>query len=284
MFIVNSNASIISNITSQNVLDLYATGSLGLNFFTGQDSDTNTMVNAVGRYYLSGTRITTQLDAAGRAANLLGITTSTFKQYGLSADGSTVPGLDSSDSSSPPGYAATATTGLSWISVQHKGVINTDGGGYFTGGNVGKAIDASTVSGASSSLAGAIAYIAPSDSAKLIYGTSEGPIAFNGQVPWVGGTFPCTGHFNTNGVMAGAYTFWTYERLYTLDSSTSFQVNCFGPALITAIQYEITHLSGWGKFYNPNCSATPNYSPTAVLESQMNVYRNADGGDVFLNP
>jgi len=34
--------------------------------------------------------------------------------------------------------------------------------------------------------------------------------------------------------------------------------------LISAIQYEITHSA----------------ITTAVLESQMNVYRNADGGDV----
>ena len=65
----------------------------------------------------------------------------------------------------------------------------------------------------------------------------------------------------------GSYTFWSYERLYASpsDSSSSFIVGTFGPGLIAGLQYEITN-------------STP---LTAVLESQMNVYRNADGGDVL---
>jgi hypothetical protein len=255
-FIVDGNAQTISNITADNFFDLFGPGTLPLNYFTGHAADSNTSVYAVGRYNLSGTRASSVVDFGGSFLKNL-------SQYALSADGSTTPGLASTDTASPP------TGGNQWLTA---GANN----GYYSGGNVGKAIHAASVNGAPA----AVAYIAFSDSAKLT-GTLtnfEGPISWQGQVPWIGGTFPNAGGWNTNAIINGAYNLWTYERMYILpgDEGNAF-INEFGQALISAIQYEIIH--------TPTAYGTDaNNNPTALLESEMNVYRTGDGGDVSLIP
>ena len=246
-YVINGTAASIKNVTSQNFQDLFHTGGLPLCFFTGNSSDFGTTVTPVGRYNLSGTRITAILDSGAKL-------TQSLHQYALSDNGTTTPGLASTDTAAPP------SDGTQWLSVGNNG--------YFSGGNVGKAIHASSVNSAPP----AIAYLGLADASSKLTATgggaaaSEGPVAFNGQAPWVGGTYP-SGNWNLSGVENGSYTFWSYERLYASpsDSSSSFIVGTFGPGLIAGLQYEITN-------------STP---LTAVLESQMNVYRNADGGDVL---
>lgn len=220
---------------------------------------------AVGRYNLSGTRGSTVSDWGYSLLQNL-------HQYGLSADGSTTPGLASTDTLAPP------ATGNQWLSVANNG--------YFTGGNVGFAMHDASVNGAPA----AIAYIGWADSSKMT-GTAtnfEGPISFQGQVPWVGGTFPNTGYYDTNAVINGSYIMWNYERMYQgqnvangtqtaiagLQSSAVF-VQAFATDLIEAVQYEIQNPAHYSKFGGRAL-------PTAVNLSQMNVYRNAgDGGDVI---
>jgi hypothetical protein len=253
-FVVDGNAQSISNITADNFFDLYGPGQLNLNYFTGKAADSNTLVNAVGRYNLSGTRATSVVDFGGSFLNNL-------NQYALSDNGTTTPGLASTDPNPPP------TDGNQWVAVTNNG--------YYSGGNVGKAIHAASVNGAPP----AVAYIAFSDSSKLT-GTLtnfEGPINWQGQTPWVGGTFPNFGGWNTNAIINGSYNLWTYERLYILpgDVGNTFD-NEFAQALLSAVQYEITN--------TPTTYGAANKQPTALLESQMNVYRTGDGGDVSLVP
>jgi hypothetical protein len=256
VFVVDGRAQTISNITADNFFDLYGPGQLNLSFFTGNAADAATQVTAVGRYNLSGTRATSVADFGGSFLNNL-------SQYALSADGTTTPGLASTDTASPP------STGNQWLAVGNNG--------YYSGGNVGKAIQAASVNGAPA----AIAYIALSDSHNIT-GTltnTPGPINFQGQIPWVGGTFPNTGGWNTNGIINGSYSLWTYERMYLSPNDpvgTDPFISEFGQALISAIQYEVTN--------TPTTFGTANKQPTALLETQMKVYRTTDGGDVILNP
>jgi hypothetical protein len=256
-FFVDGRAQTISNITADQFFDLYGPGTLNLSFFTGNAADAATQVYAVGGYNLQGTRSTAVTDFGGSFLNNL-------SQYALSANGTTTPGLASTDTASPP------STGNQWVAVGNNG--------YFSTGNTAKAIHDASVNGAPP----AIAYIDFANAANL-KGTltnSEGPINWQGQVPWVGGTFPNAGGWNTNAVINGAYDFWTYVRLYLSPNDpvgTDPFATQFGQALISAIQYEIIH--------TPTAFGTDaNNQPTALLESQMNVYRNGDGGDVILNP
>jgi hypothetical protein len=134
--------------------------------------------------------------------------------------------------------------------------------GYFTGGNVGTALHSATVNYSTGNPLAAIGYLGfPDADSKLNATTGDIALTWNGQNPGTIG-----GPWNIAGTENGSYTFWSYERLYVLpaDDGTFYQ-NTFAPGLIAALQYEIV-----------------NSSPaTACVESQMNVYRNADGGDVF---
>jgi hypothetical protein len=254
-FVVDGQASTIKNITQLNFHDLYVgsgQGHLGIGLM---DGSTNTnYVYAVGRYPLSGTRIATILD------DQFGAPASKLTQWGLVTNGGTnVVGLASTDSGSPPSVA-----GETWISVGTNG--------YFSGGNVGKAIHSASVNGAPA----AIGYVGFADAAKLTGTSNEAPVNWNGQVSYLGSPYPQTtttnyGQWNIPGVENGSYTFWSYERLYVSDNDqSSWYDETFAPGLIQAVQYEITHLSGVA---NP-------YVQTAVLESQMNVFRANDGSDV----
>jgi hypothetical protein len=231
-FAVNKTAANagINNITPQQFLDLYRVGTLDECFFTGV-APGSAKVTAVGRYNLSGTRITSILDDGGLTANSL-------VQYALSPGSGQTPGLHNGDSSAP--------TGSAWVNVGNDG--------YFTGGNVGLAL----ANGASAPAA--IGYIGFSD--------AQGKFGTSGAVPikWQGENPGALGAWNITGLENGSYGFFTYERLYEnpADVGTSYDSK-YGPDLITAIQYEITHAS----------------PQTADIEANMQVYRNADGGDLF---
>ena len=240
-FVGNSNAFTtlgIKNITQDNFLDVFESGKFAASYLNGVTADTNVDIYPVGRYNLSGTRITSVEDDNGD----LDDTATPLKQYALSTDGVTTPGLNSTDTSPVP----SGSSANQWVAVGDSG--------YFSGGNVGAAIHNGSLAGAPA----AIAYIGWADAqSKLTDTTHEGPITWQGQTPGKQGAW------NLAGVEVGAYNFWSYERLYHADAATSFIVNTFGPGLIEAIQYEIV-----------------NTSPrTAILESEMHVVRANDGAD-----
>jgi hypothetical protein len=261
-FVENSAAASlgINNISCFAFEQLFGNGVYTANFL-GAANTSN--VIAVGRYPLSGTRITSVLDDNPYTA----LPSQTLKQWALSTNGTAnpvnCPGLASTDGSSPP------TTGATWVSV-----LNSDhadypqGDGYFSGGNVGKAIHASSLQ----NLGAAIAYISWGDAAKISAGTGalgEGPISWNGVASWNGGTYPAangTNYWNNTGLVDGDYQFWGYEHFYVAagDNNTWYD-NTFGPGLVDAIQYELVN-------------TTPRI---AELESEMQVYRTADGAPVY---
>jgi hypothetical protein len=258
-FIENSNAAAlgISNITCFAFETLFGNGTLGANFLGG-GTNTNNVI-AVGRYPLSGTRITAVLDDNPYTA----LPSQTLKQWALSTNASGTgtsnwPGLASTDSSAPP------TSGATWVSVAAPIGGYANGDGYFSGGNVGLAIEASSTMG----LGAAIAYISWSDASKLTGYGGEGPISWDGVNPWTGGAYPNangTNYWNTTALVDGDYQFWGYEHLYVnhSDDNTWYDTT-FGPGLVDAIQYELTNT----------------VKRVAVLEKEMQVYRNADGGPV----
>ncbi len=234
--IVNANASAIQNMTDQNIADLYngsGNGQLSMCFFTGSNT---TPVYAVGRYPLSGTHQTVLADSG---LPIFGPLT----QWALSSDGTTTPGLASTDTASPP------DPGSIWLPVGTNG--------YFSGGNVAKAIEYSSQTGTLAPAA--IGYVGWADAEKLTGANGDGPIKWNGQNP---GTLTA---WNISGVENGSYTLWDYERLYVADSDQStFVDETFAPGLIAAVQYEIKKV----------------VNRTACCESEMNVYRASDAGDV----
>ena len=97
------------------------------------------------------------------------------------------------------------------------------------------------------------------------------PISYQGVSPFIGSVWTANSSpWNFAGIENGSYTFWTYEHLYesTKVSSTSFINANFGPDLINALEYEIA---------NPASGTVQ----SADLIKNLNVHRNADGGDVL---
>ncbi len=236
-FVGNSNTVVtlgIKNITQDNFLDMFESGAFPASYLLGNNNSTS--VYPVGRYNLSGTRITSVEDNNGD----LNDTATPLAQYALSANGTTTPGLNSTDTSPVP-------AGNIWLSVGDSG--------YFSGGNVGAAIHNSSVNNGPA----AIAYLAWADAQSKLTGTTyEGPLAWQGQNP---GT---QGAWNLTGVEYGGYNFWSYERMYIADKDRGgFLQTTFGPGLILSMQYEIAN-------------ASPR---TAILESEMHVVRYTDGTD-----
>jgi len=222
---------------------------------------TTPSVVAVGRYNLSGTRITAVLDNGASLldplyqwglANLPPLGAGTNANVGVDY----VAGLHQGDGNAPSGTTWVALTGDGFSTGYGPG-----GDGYFTGGNVGVAL-------AAGSTTPAIAYIAFSDAQSKFKTSGALPIRWNGEVPYIG-TYG-SGNWNIAGLDNGDYQFWSYERLYEnsadlgTKSAPSF-MDKWGQDLIYGLQNEII-------------TAVPQ---TAELEANMNVYRNADGGTVY---
>jgi hypothetical protein len=270
-FMVSSNALDVTNINQPQFVDLFQGGKIDQSWLSGNPADIGVTVYPVGRYNLSGTRQTSILDFA--ESPLVN-----FKQYALSADGSTTPGLNSTDTASVP----SGTTATAWVSVANSG--------YYSGGHVAQAINNSSVA----HLPPAVCYIAWSDSSAVtnVTGASYAngaPINYAGQVPWVGGAFPNAGAYNIQGVTNGAYTLWTYERLYANQAVTggtqiavsgqvagAANVETFATDLIEAVQYEIQNSANYTKFGTQGTG-----EQVAINFSQMGVYRAGDGGDIL---
>ncbi len=199
----------INNITTRNFQNLFYNGYADLSYFVNTAPDA-TFVVAVGRYNLSGTRITAILDDDYSIINK-----DTLDQYALSPNGTSTPGLNNGDSATP--------TGNQWVEVSDSG--------YFSGGNVGAALANSAGAGP------AIGYIAWADAQSKFGTTGAVPIKWNGQNPG------SLGAWNITGLENGSYTFWSYERLYENPADKGTVYDSYGQALALGLQYEIVHAS-----------------------------------------
>lgn len=257
-FIANSNAATagVSNMDSAHFTALYAGGSvfagagtLPLGFFNNSAPSTN-VVYAVGRYNLSGTRITAILDDGYDLS--VGL-----NQYALATNANAPAGVASTDHASPGGN--------NWVQLTQVDANGFPTNGYFSGGNVGTAIHQSSLN----NVPPAVGYISFSDATgKTDAAKGDAALLWNGE--YAGSLTNSITHapaaWNIAGVENGSYQFWSYEQLYVAPGEeTTFVGAHFGPGLILALQYEITH-------------TTPR---TACLESEMNVYRNGDGAPIL---
>jgi len=261
-------AAKISNLTSYNVLDVLDFGGLDLSLLTGVQTDAGTQVLGCGRYNLSGTRATTELDNA----DPYGIN-DTLLQYALATAQNVIPsGLLSTDGNAPAGTYWGQLVSMT-LPDNVTPLDNTGTNGYFSGGNVGVALDYSsvnsTVDPTMSYVAPVIGYISFSDAqSKLASSTTHLLKDGNGVFTWNGQNPGVPGNWNITGVENGTYTFWSYEHLYTHPDEPEYITTTFANTLIQALQYAIVHTS----------------PRTACLISEMNVYRGGDGGDVLENP
>jgi hypothetical protein len=218
----------VSNVTPYIINDIFVNGTESLNFFNGVAAAASTNVYLTGRTNDSGTRITAQVDVGFDPGQPV-------SQYAVG------------------GVLTSVGTGT-WEPVGNNG--------YTSGGNVAKAL---SVAGAGD----AIGYVAWSDAASLK--NNALPISYQGVFPFIGSPWTANSTpWNFPGLENGAYTFWSYEHLYesTKVGSTSFIDANFGPDLINALEYEITH---------PASGAVQ----SADLIKNLNVHRNADGTDVL---
>ncbi len=235
----------IQNVTPYIVNDAYANGTEALSYFTGNPSDANTFVYAVGRTNDSGTRITGLLDVGYN-------TQDTVVQWALGTAG-VCPGVGPN--------SGTIQAGLTYQNVANDG--------YVSGGSVVKALN---VAGTGD----AIGYLGWPDANSLKNGAV--PVLYQGENPttlsaaptagtWTGGTTT----WNIAGVANGSYTYWSYEHMYesTAVASGSF-VDEFGHDLAEALEFEIIQFTAHGTGIQ-----------TALTVGEMNVHRNADGGDVL---
>jgi hypothetical protein len=241
-------ATKIQNITSIIAADQFFAGREDLSFYTGNNSDASTKVYAVGRTNDSGTRYTMQL--------LTGLDdTKNLKQYALAAAGANVANI--------PGIGANAmvqgATNNTWVSIGN--------GGYPSGGSIAEALNWAPTSG---NYAYAVGYVAWSDCTAHL-GNGQ-PIALNGINPSQAalGSWTSSANWNTNALVNGTWTYWSYEHMY-LPQGTSLTgtSGLFATDLVDAMLAELH-----------NFGSSP---VTAMWESDLNVYRSADGGDISHN-
>jgi hypothetical protein len=245
----------VTNISAPQVNQLFSGGTIPLSFFSGNNSDSNTPVYAVGRTNDSGTRYTMQLVGANNNGGLN--TTFHLKQYALGY----ITNSDSNPADLPPGIQAIkfATGGTNWVAVGDDG--------YASGGNIAKALSASPSTPATN--AAAIGYVSWSDAQGSL--TSGGPIFFEGVNPttvnsgWVNGTTV----WNTNAVENGAYQYWSYEHLYENPAVASGStIDNFANDLVNGVLQEIHNVASL---------------QTAFWESELHVHRGSDGGPIVHN-
>jgi hypothetical protein len=276
---------------------LFNSGSAPLAFWTGNNSDGFTLVAVTGRDNGSGSRIVPQ-DLEGWLPG------TQISQYLIGAS-----------TSDPDGLA----TGLSWTTggtlVGNPGtaIVSSStsplpSGGYSSGGKVCDALAYPAVAqdsgngaggdgGASTSTAAAVGCMSFSDAKNLPYPVQLA--AAEAAPGWVHAT-PVAGEiltyeginpvlslpaapgplvYNINAVINGTYPVWVYEHLYeNPDVTTGSYVDVdAGPGLTRALWYEIyvqgsLHSATGGGLVFPQ---------TAIIESDMDVARNSDGGGLI---
>jgi hypothetical protein len=202
-WIISGTTSGITNITSQNVRNLYKTtnGTIDKSFLT---SGTLTgTVYAFGRDADSGTRLTAFAETG------LGVAY-TANQYGLLTSGS---------------LTTTGTLGLTPAATINTVAYTQGQTGYASGGDLVKAIAYT----GSATTATAIAYVSVSD-AQSALGASPATaeeLTYNG-IP-----------YSVANVKKGAYTFWSYEHLFYRTSDSTAAAGLFGEALADQL-YNVT--------------------------------------------
>jgi hypothetical protein len=236
---VASHTSTITNITSQVFRALEAEGSLSRSQFPGQLVSDTTTVTPIGRDADSGTRVTALSETGYGGQNAV------IQSYPYNLSQTTTPIAV---------YGATVTSVSEVPASTVDGVPLVAGnGGYSSGGNLSKAMTATTAG-----FGDFIAYLGASDAAAAQNtGNSSTPaigLQYNGVTP------------SLSALENGQYTFWGYEHVYyRAGSSVASTIN-------TVAQDIAAQATG--------SVPTGGVLPINVSVSNMNVARGSDGGTV----
>ena len=183
-----STPASLTNMTSQNAKDLFATGHMGLSLFTGNTADRTFTVYATGRDFDSGTRLTA-LAETGLGAQ------ATVKQY-QPKKGGTLATTCCGTLDGPPFtlWPAGSVNGIRY------GIGN---GGYSSGGDLSNGL-----ANATNSSTCFVTYLGLSDATTAL-GNGCHELKYNGST------------YSQTAVQEGRYTFWGYEHVYYRDSTPS---------------------------------------------------------------
>jgi hypothetical protein len=241
-------AAKITSINNYQANNLLSAGQCGLNFWTGTNADYATKIKLTGRDDTSGTRITAQQ----LVPYLTGVAIVQWTVGG---------GVGTPNTAGNTGAWALAPADA----------LGAHDSGYGSGGNVGKALGSLGVPGSDTSLV--VGYVSFADGKGLVdagalnAGTVQGSALIYDNINPILSTSPF--EYNIPAVQNGSYPFWSYEHLYegANVSTGSFIDADFGPGLVLGIDYEISK----------QVLSTPQ---TAILEENMDVYRQYDGGPI----
>lgn len=251
-----------TNITTQLAQQLYKSGVLTADLFTGNANDANSTVWAIGRNTDAGQRF-------GAYAEI-GLGT----KSDVSVWFPTITGQTTSNSIT---YGGTVTSHVLWPTNQQVGdiAVGEGSGGYNSGANLAPAL---TVTLSSDVYKGAftdedgnpqfsypsatngyyIGYLTTGDAKnRVLGGDNTVPLASRGKALSYNGV-----ELTTANVQSGRYTAWLYNRIIKPSTLTGFRLT-FANALVNQIK---------------NTSATQG---DGLLESSLKVQRFTDGGFVI---
>jgi hypothetical protein len=234
----------VTNITTAEAQLLYKNGKLPLSFFTGNNSDETSFVYALSRDPGSGSRLIAVSETG------VGVTTS-IKTYEPTVTGATADGsgnfVHGTISGSVPLYPAGL---IASTQIYDPNAGDTGYPSFGTANQLGElaAITSTpTVNSTSPSTAEYfVGYFNPTDSAEAEAAGAE-QLTYNGTT------------YSAASLREGAYTFWSYEQLFSLPTLSGNQLS-FANAIVAA----------W-----PSASLV-----SGVQLSGVNVSRTVDGGPI----
>ena len=209
-WLCNQGAAVgLTNITANQIRELYSIGHLPLSMFTGNSNAVTTNVYALGRDWDSGTRNCAFLEA-GVQTYTSALTATAVKQYQPLDAGGNVVGSSHADAIASQQIWPCDT-------VDFLTFCNGDGG-YNSGGDLGTAMK-------ESSPFIYVAYLGLSDATTAENsGAGATDLTYNGVA------------FSANNLENGPYSFWCYEYLNYLPTYATTDANGYEVANILAAQ------------------------------------------------
>lgn len=242
-----TNAANISSLTAQTLLQQ---GHVPLSYFTGNPADTNHGVWLIGRDIAAGARIAALVNAGYGSLN-------TVRQFRVFTNTGTVTlGIEPAATvdgvavaQGNGGYDGTSSQALATRTVVPSNLQVDFGSGLtnspYTGTNYLIQYN---------SLANTVNQTNSSGNPTLI------PLQFNGVAP----------DTNNNGVLSGAYTYWTYEHLYVTPKPKNTNT-------LAVAQYVADYIGNLSSTQMRTTSGSIGYLNT----KELNVFRNNDGSRIF---
>jgi len=251
--LTNMGGTAPTNITQQASDALITGGSIAQSLLTGTNNaaDSANYIYLTGRNEDSGTRLTAFSESQ------FGVTANP-KQYSATLTGST-----STLALFPANSAVNTITQLSWSQIGHSG--------YASGGNVATALKIATdgtwtfTNGKNVNNSGkafVIGYVGATDAASAISGGAHA-LTYNG-VP-----------YSIANIQNGSYTFWGFEHLYKLNTSSTTVKNA-----VDAIADDIFNIDADVASNGKHSAISGDVASGILFDGNFNVTRTAEGTPV----